>query len=333
MNPYSNEKALAWPHRIDGLRQGETIAPVHVHLSISDTCNHGCWFCAYRTPGYSSNAQFDPHLMMLTAKAKQIIADCAAIGVKAIQFTGGGEPTVHPDHLDLWKLASNCMSMALVTNGELLTDEDIEWLAQKATWIRVSVDAATAETWARIRSRPAERFTRVVRNLEKLAAAGAPVSASFIATAENTFEIGSFVELMDGIGVSSLRFGPPTGTNINEVANGIVAEIQRCPTTSIQITNQLVTRSKPATPLRPRCWIQEFTPFIGADLGIYRCCVYAYNPRGRIGSLKGQSLHDWWQNLTKETFTEFDARNCKCPFVEKNEAIQRVMDAKHREFV
>ena len=83
-------------------------APAQVQLILSDLCNHDCSFCAYRLSGYTSNMNFadvdgnkNPRRMIPTEKALEIVKDCSTLGVQGLQFTGGGEPTVHPDHLHL----------------------------------------------------------------------------------------------------------------------------------------------------------------------------------------------------------------------------------------
>jgi hypothetical protein len=46
------------------------------------------------------------------------------MGVKAVQITGGGEPTAHPRHADIFRaVLDRGLDLALVTNGVLLRDE------------------------------------------------------------------------------------------------------------------------------------------------------------------------------------------------------------------
>src|SRR6185436_9951432 len=83
--------------------------------------------CAYRSSNGFSIEQFagvngekNPNRKITTAKAIEILDDCGSLGVKAIQFTGGGEPTVHPDHLLIFEYAQNMgLETSLVTNGVL----------------------------------------------------------------------------------------------------------------------------------------------------------------------------------------------------------------------
>ena len=141
---YSDLKALWHSHLIGELRDGKRIVPPHVQLIISDLCNQDCHFCAYRMSGGFSTEQFadsdgnkNPRRRIPTRKCLEILEDCAELGVKAIQFTGGGEPTVHPDHMLIFERAQSLgLKTSLVTNGYRLCSgwEDI---FPKMDWIRV----------------------------------------------------------------------------------------------------------------------------------------------------------------------------------------------------
>ena len=121
---YSQDKVLWHTDRIDAFRKGDTPKPIHVQLILSDLCNQDCHFCAYRMSAGFSTELFgtakthNPNRKIPTSKAYEILEDCKELGVKAIQFTGGGEPTVHPAHGLLFQCAQDLgMATALVTNG------------------------------------------------------------------------------------------------------------------------------------------------------------------------------------------------------------------------
>jgi Fe-coproporphyrin III synthase len=93
---YSQLKPAWHPQALEVLRQGGTPRPIHVQLILSDLCNQDCHFCAYRMSAGLSNELFgtaethNPNRKIPTPKALEIVEDCAELGVKAIQFTGGG---------------------------------------------------------------------------------------------------------------------------------------------------------------------------------------------------------------------------------------------------
>ena len=154
---FSSLKAAWHTDRIKDLRAGKDIIPTHVQLIISDLCNQDCHFCAYRmSKGFSvenfpdEQGNRNPKRFIPTAKAKEILDDCAALGVGAIEFTGGGEPTVHKDHIEIIGHAQDLgLETGLVTNGVRLSDHSV---FQNLTWLRISLDAGTAESYEGIRA-------------------------------------------------------------------------------------------------------------------------------------------------------------------------------------
>jgi 2-iminoacetate synthase ThiH len=112
---YSPWKAAHHIDRIHALRGGAQPVPAQLQLIISDLCNHNCSFCAYRMENYTSNQLFgeadpitgiinnNPNRMISYEKCIEILDDCKEVGVKALQYTGGGEPTVHPKHREIFQ--------------------------------------------------------------------------------------------------------------------------------------------------------------------------------------------------------------------------------------
>ena len=150
---YSALKFIHHANRLVQLQQGQQIIPLHVQWSISGRCSHRCHFCSYRWDGNISNQLFhiidpktgeknhNPQRFIPLAKCKEIIDDCAEMGVKALQTTGGGEPTVHVDHHEIFEYALAAgLECSLVTHGVILRPEVIETL-MRFSWVRVSVDA------------------------------------------------------------------------------------------------------------------------------------------------------------------------------------------------
>src|SRR5688500_16046929 len=161
-NLYRPDKARYHADRLRMMQAGQQPYPVHVEVVLSDLCNQDCSFCAYRLEGYSSNELFNdprapvpknPNRMLPAGKVMQLLDDCRDMGVKAIQLTGGGEPTLHPE---FDRIASGVlqrgMRLAVVTNGTLL-HRTSDWLQSeqglskaallaRASWVRVSLDAS-----------------------------------------------------------------------------------------------------------------------------------------------------------------------------------------------
>src|SRR5688500_17399672 len=177
--PYSPLKIIHHQDRLKVLRDGGQPPPLHLEWSIADVCNHDCPWCAFRQDGYTSNQLFgvmrpdgtrdnNPNRIIPYEKAVEVLDDCVALGVKAVQLTGGGEPTAQPQHLDIMQgVLERGMDLALVSNATIFRGGLIPLLLQ-AKWCRFSLDAGTAETYAKTRRVPAAYFDKFRQNVGRL---------------------------------------------------------------------------------------------------------------------------------------------------------------------
>tara|TARA_B100000989_G_scaffold296053_1_gene278427 strand:- start:379 stop:642 length:264 start_codon:yes stop_codon:yes gene_type:complete len=80
---------------------------------------------------------------------EKLIKDLVKTDIKAINWTGGGEPTQNPflgEGIKFIKKNSN-VEMGMFTNGTLLERFDLfEIIVNSLKWIRISVDAGEAST-------------------------------------------------------------------------------------------------------------------------------------------------------------------------------------------
>lgn len=355
MNPYANNKALHHRRSLELLRTENQPYPVHVQIVLSDLCNHSCSFCAYRWDGYTTNELFhvltetgeknhNPNRMLPEEKVNEILRDCHLMGVKALQFTGGGEPTVHPQHKDIFDRAIRSgFECALVTNGTRWVPGIADTLSQ-FTWVRFSLDAGTPETYSAVRHIGKENFHTLLEHVRMLSNAKhrdrteLVIGVGFVVTKENWQEVGMAARLARDAGADNLRISAvfqPDGEKYfsdffsrarEECSN--VKLLYETPTFSVSnMFGDRVEDLHVAHPDYVKCGIQQFTTYIGADQNVYRCCNLAYNPRGFIGSIRDQSFFELWNGTHKyKDFSTFDARECpRCQFNQKNRAINAAL--------
>lgn len=341
-------------------------APKQMQLIISDLCNQDCSFCAYRMSGYSSNELFvgdsekaryghnNPKRFLPTPKVYEILQDAKNNGVLGIQFTGGGEPTVHPDHEAIFSKALELgFKCALVSNGVNWSDSLIAMLPQ-FSWVRVSVDAGTAETYARIRNTPTGHFSKVLKNISRLAHAiksGVPspcvLGVGYVVTPDNWQEVGIGSALAKEFGAHYIRmsamFNPEGIEPYREHYDAMKASIhlarerEECATFKVHdLFGDRIEDLAQGAPDYSTCYYQHYNTYVGGDQNVYRCCVLAYNKRGLLGSLKNQTYDAFLKSpATQDLLTNFDARGCdRCQFNTKNRAMNYLLGGKppHAEF-
>lgn len=360
---YSELKPVWWYARERKLPD----APKHVQIVLSDLCNQDCHFCAYRLSGYTSNELFtsnaklapyghnNPKRWMDTIRAKLLLEEIDRAGGLAIQFTGGGEPTVHPDHEDIFayalKLGLRC---SLVSNGVRWSDHLIRDILPQFDWVRVSIDAGNALAYAHYRRTPQKTWKVVWGNVTELAEklhtrlTDTVLGVGFVVTPQSYKEIPSFCYEAKMSGAHNARitamFSPEDEKPFVRIYDRVVELIERSreqfESPSFRVYDNFGSRFtdlKQHAPDYSKCSYQYYTTYIGGDMQAYRCCVLAYNQRGKIkgGNLAQRPFDEFWRSLDrKHDMQGFDARGCeRCQFNEKNRGLLYVMGKpEHKEW-
>lgn len=362
-DPYSPLKVFHHQDKLSQIKKGIQPVPPQVQLIISDLCNQDCSFCAYRMSGYTASELFtkdselatvgtnNPKRQLTKEKVFEILEDCAEMGVKAIQFTGGGEPTIHPDFGEIYeKTLSLGLTPALVTNGVLL--HKYLDVVEKSAWVRVSIDAGREDTYSSIRRVSKKVYRKVFENVRELVLRRRSnphltIGLGFVVTKENWDEVFLFAEQAKAAGAQNIRFSGVFQPEDAEYFKSFYRQSSELCKRTMELETPLfrvfnlfgerVEDLEEHSPNYSFCGYQNFNTYIGGDLNVYRCCVQSYSNYGKIGSLKNQSFKELWNSEEKERdFAAFDARKCeRCQFNNKNRAILYALSdsPKHVDFV
>ncbi len=81
-------------------------------------------------------------------KMMEIIEDIIEMKVKAVTFSGGGEPFLYKPLLKVVRrLTDSSVQFAALSNGSRLDGELAEAFANHTTWIRISLDGWNDESY------------------------------------------------------------------------------------------------------------------------------------------------------------------------------------------
>lgn len=313
---YAADKCLAHPSRIDSLRRGEVPYPVHLHLIPSDYCNLNCPGCAYRAEGFRSTELYrgehgekNPKRFLPWHVMEKVLRDCALMGTRGIEITGGGEPTLYPQIVNTLRRCDELgLQTALITNGLMLHRQDLKFWATKCAWVRVSLDASTADTYDRVRPPQGSggtttNFDRILVNLAQLRAlrdstgSGTTIGTSFVVQKENFSEIyGAALQALKS-GADNIRFSglfSPQGESYFDGWRGQAEAMERLayeafhrPDQGFRVFDRFKEKVQDlhGVPEHDRCWYMGFTLYLGADGVLYTCCNNAYTRHGALGSV------------------------------------------------
>lgn len=213
------EKLFGHLDRVAEIRERRaTSAPVNVEIDLSNRCSLGCEWCHFsftHTRGPLANKVPKPPDsvpggdLMDTALAFSIIRQLAEAGVRSLTFTGGGEPTLHPDFDDIVEFASLFdLALGIYTHGGHIDEDRALLLKQAMTFVYVSLDAADRDDYKRAKG--VDRFNRACDGIRLLVAADGPatIGVGYLVTESNYKKVTEAARLVDELGADYLQCRP-----------------------------------------------------------------------------------------------------------------------------
>ncbi len=353
-NKYSNLKIFHYQSKLDSLPQNtqEIQPPIHIRIKPTNVCNHNCWYCAYKVEHLQLGQDMIERDFIPENKMMEIIDDCKDMGVKALTFSGGGEPFIYKYFTQtIKKIIDYNISFASLTNGSKLQGEIAELFAYHGTWLRVSIDGYDDESYAEYRSTKIGEFSKIVENMKNFAKIPNRVcnlGVSFIIDDKNYSKIYEFSTLMKSIGVDSIKLSGCVVANEGEKNNQYHKPFyEEAKQLSQKVKNELEDENFEVFDsyhlLEDKfdknyswCPYSQINPVIGADMNIYPCHDKAYNlDNGLLGSIKDISFKEFWMNDKNKFFKINPSCHCNnhCVVNDKNKMILDYLDVEHLGFV
>lgn len=214
------QKIFAHLDRLVGWSRGETPAPVTIEWDLSNRCVLGCQSCHFahthsRGPwavkgrmlpmAYTETGDYaNPNLVT------KALGQVARAGVQGVVWTGGGEPTTHPEWLRIVSYAHSVgLQQGMYTLGGLFTPQSAAAAGKLLTWVVVSLDCVDASAYAREKGVPSDRFRAACDGIRWLVEAqSATVGVSFLLHAENWYQMPEMAALARSFGATYTTFRP-----------------------------------------------------------------------------------------------------------------------------
>lgn len=327
-------------------------APLQIRIKPTNICNHNCYYCAYRVENQDLGQNMNLKDSIPRKKMLELLDDCIEMGVKAITFSGGGDPFCYP-HLkeSLTRLAQSPVKFAALTNGSLLSGGVAELFAHHGTWIRVSMDGWNNESYRDYRACRPDEFDTIISNMERFKKIGGAcyLGVSIIIDQKNHAHIYELIARLKGIGVDSVKLSPCIVSNNGRTNNeyhaaifeSVKAAIAKAKTDFEEVGFELFDSYHDQLETFEKkyrwCPYLQLVPVIGADLNLYTCHDKAYSPAGLITSLKETRLKNAWFGDKTKFFRVNPSRDCNhhCVSNEKNQLILEYLqaDRNHLDFV
>lgn len=305
---YSNLKFLRFKEHLEALENRTVVAPVHVRIKPTNRCNHDCWYCAYRTSELKLGEDMDEADAIPEGKMFEIVEDVIEMGVKAVTFSGGGEPLLHKSLPEvISRLAEGGVKVATLTNGSNLKGRMADAFANHGTWVRISVDAWDDASYKKQRGAKKGGFVNLLENMQAFSATGTDcvLGVSFIVGRENHAHIAEVCKMFKDAGANHVKVSGAVVSNevagnnayhadIKEAVAEQIRSAQSLSDETFHILNHYHDLDERFEKDYTTCPFLQFLTVIGADQQVYTCQDKAYTADGILGSIKDRRFKDFW---------------------------------------
>ena len=352
-NVYSKLKFLRFNDQLEALEKGHMAPPVHVRIKPMNPCDHDCWYCAYHDENLQLGNLMEYKDRLPREKMMEIVDDLEAMGVKAVTFSGGGEPLIYPHIAEAAsKIGKAGIKLATLTNGSHLHEDIAEAFARYGTWIRVSIDGWNAESYAKIRNVKLTEFDKVINNMRNFAdlKSSCVLGINYVIDNQNYGHVLEFAKLMKDAGVNHMKIMGVLVSNdgresnqYHEAFRGTVFEqIEKAKSLEdekFQIIDHYHEFPERFDKEYTTCPSTQFLTIIGADSKVYSCHDKAYTELGLLGSIENRRFKDfWYSEENRKRIREINpSKDCQhhCAEHSRNLMLHEYMgvDQGHMEFV
>ncbi len=300
-----SHKLIYHVKRVADWLDNKLIYPIYMEISPSGACNHRCLFCSVDFMGYKKN-------FLDTDVLKERITEFSRLGIKSIMFAGEGEPFIHCDLPEIIVHSKQTgIDVAITTNGVLMTPDITEKIINSVEWIKVSINAGTPETYAKIHGTGKKDFTRVLSNIEYAVKmrnsnkSQCKIGMQILLIPENSTEVEYFIQEAKTAGADYVVIKPYThhyknvhDYNIQYQEFGYIKEILRQYETenfNIVFRERAMKKWDKNRRDYKKCYALPFWSYIDAEGNVWGCSAHLLEERFRYGSIMEHSFEEIWK--------------------------------------
>lgn len=323
-----SHKLLYHVSRVNDWLNGELIYPIYMEVSPSGACNHRCTFCALDFMGYQKR-YLDTNILM------ERLLEMGRLGLKSVMYGGEGEPLMHDQITEIINHTKKCaIDVALTTNAVLLRESLVEHILVNLEWLKVSINAATKETYSKVHRTKTSDFDDVLTNLACAAKVKREngykciLGMQTLLLPENKNEIVHLAKIARDIGMDYLIVKPYSQHPLSKTNRykdvkygeyvGLSNELSKLTSENFSIIFRMNAMKKWDENKRKyvRCLALPFWSYIDAGGNVWGCSVYLGDERFLYGNIYENSFKDIWEGEKRKKSLnwvekELDAKQCR----------------------
>lgn len=302
-------KLLQQQDRFDEWRNG-IYRPISLQLAPTDKCNLRCNFCSV------DNRDGD---QISFEEAARALDELTRMGLRTVEFTGGGDPTMYPFITDLIELSYGLgLGIGFITNGVAVVEKIDQYYLDMLDWMRISMNCLDYVE---------DIDMPVFRKHEKLTTLGFSYVINLMTTKDIITRI---IGKMDKYGIEYLRVVP------NCLSIETINESKAIALDMGLLEHPRVFWQQKKYDVPNSCFIGYLKPFLNSDGFFYYCSANPlidrkFNHNFRMGRVNEIDLI--W-NGDYESFYTGNCQTGKCFFREHNELLDLfAMQISHKDFI
>lgn len=312
-----SHKLLFHPQRVADWLNGKQIYPLYMEASPSGACNHRCIMCGLDFMGYVPKF-YD------VEKWDERLREMSGLGLKSIMYAGEGEPFLHKRFSEIVSLTKKAgVDVAITTNAVLFTPEKAVPVMRDTSWIKVSINAGTPATYAKIHRTNERDFKTVMTNMahadseRKRLGLGCTLGMQMLLLPENAGEAVGLAQKaketgMDYLVIKPYSQHPQSITNqYSEVEYRqwlpLSEELDKISDNRFQVIFRINTMIKWDEKEKPydRCCSLPFWSYVDSEGFVWGCSMYLRDERFRYGNLFQTSFKEIWEGPARKKNLEF----------------------------
>lgn len=277
----------------------KNISPIYVEVSPVGACNHACYFCGVDFVLAHNKLGKIPQIE--AGRYRALIAEMGGLGVKSVMFAGAGEPLLHREINEFVASTTEAgVDASFTTNGTLL--HKLETIAL-CSWVKVSVNAGSKETYAKVHRTKEKDWDTVWANMESAAKrkGKCTLGVQMVVLPENGDEIIALVSKAHDSGADYVVLKPYSQHKSS--INKLETDYSTYPQLRLKWKDtpgfKVVVRSDAINTKDISYDKCRATPYFWAYLDergdVYSCSAYLLDDRFNLGNINESTFKDVWQ--------------------------------------